>query len=109
MFPMTDRLYEMLKKLEQNRNDSERVFWRFDGWACNISKRFQRLRKKVNELPDNLTTHTLRHTLTSHKVMQDVDLSTVTALMGHSTIQVTEQYAHLQPDHKMLAANKLPF
>lgn len=43
--------------------------------------------------------HCLRHTFCSHLVMQGVPLRTVQILAGHSTIRVTEQYAHLAPDH----------
>lgn len=43
--------------------------------------------------------HCLRHTFCSHLVMSGVDLRTVQILAGHSTITVTEKYAHLSPDH----------
>jgi site-specific recombinase XerD len=41
--------------------------------------------------------------------MHGVDLTTVASLMGHSTAKVTELYAHLQPDHKKSAVEKLAF
>lgn len=43
--------------------------------------------------------HCLRHTYGSHLVMAGVPLRTVQVLMGHSTILVTERYAHLAPGH----------
>lgn len=43
--------------------------------------------------------HTFRHTYCSHLVMAGVPLRTVQQLAGHSTIAVTERYAHLTPDH----------
>jgi integrase len=43
--------------------------------------------------------HSLRHTYCSHLVMAGVDLRTVQVLAGHSTITVTEKYAHLAPGH----------
>lgn len=43
--------------------------------------------------------HTLRHTYISHLVMAGVPLRTVQKLAGHSTVAVTEKYAHLAPDH----------
>jgi hypothetical protein len=52
--------------------------------------------------------HTLRHTFASHLVMQGVDLPIVKRLMGLSDIQTTI-YAHLTPDHKADALNKLSF
>lgn len=55
------------------------------------------------------TLHTLRHTFASHLVMSGVDLRTVQELMGHSTIQMTERYSHLSPDHRMRAVEMLRF
>ena len=43
--------------------------------------------------------HTLRHTYISHLVMAGVPLRTVQVLAGHSTIAVTEKYAHLSRDY----------
>lgn len=43
--------------------------------------------------------HTLRHTYISHLVMAGVPLRTVQLLAGHSTVAVTERYAHLAPGH----------
>jgi integrase len=41
--------------------------------------------------------HTLRHTFCSHLVMAGVPLRTVQVLAGHSSIAITERYAHLAP------------
>jgi integrase len=43
--------------------------------------------------------HSLRHTFAAHLVQIGTPLRTVQILMGHSTIRVTEQYAHLAPDY----------
>jgi len=53
--------------------------------------------------------HTLRHTFASYLVMSGVDLRTVQELLGHSSIQVTERYSHLSPDHRMRAVEILSF
>lgn len=41
--------------------------------------------------------HALRHTFASQLVSKNVSLHTVQKLMGHSTITMTEHYAHLAP------------
>lgn len=51
--------------------------------------------------------HDLRHTFASNLVMAGVDLYTVKELMGHSTIQMTERYAHLAPEHTATAVERL--
>lgn len=45
----------------------------------------------------NGTLHDLRHTFCSHLVMNGAPLRSVQLLAGHSSIKVTEQYAHLEP------------
>ena len=54
-----------------------------------------------------LTWHDLRHTFASRLVMAGVDLRTVAELLGHKKIQMTMRYAHLAPQHKMAAVEKL--
>ena len=56
-----------------------------------------------------LRLHDLRHSFASHLVMSGVDLSTVQELMGHKSISMTQVYAHLTPEHKAHAVEKLKF
>lgn len=44
--------------------------------------------------------HALRHTCASRLVNKGIDLYVVKEWLGHSSIQVTEKYAHLAP-HKL--------
>jgi site-specific recombinase XerD len=51
--------------------------------------------------------HCLRHTCASRLVNNGIDLYVVKEWLGHSTIQVTERYAHLSPGKLAHAASVL--
>jgi integrase len=59
-----------------------------------LRKQFLVARKKAG-LPREVTLHTLRHTYASWLLEKDVDLYTVSKLLGHSSIYTTQRYAHL--------------
>ena len=55
--------------------------------------------RKAAELGKDVTFHTLRHTFASWYMMNGGDLYRLQKYLGHSTIKLTERYAHLSPDH----------
>ena len=82
--PLTERAQEALPQVPN---------WT----AMQAIGRFSRLRDACG-LPD-VTLHTLRHTCASRLVQGGMDLYRVKEWLGHSSITVTQRYAHLSPTH----------
>lgn len=74
-----------------------------------ISRKFDKvvLQLKMNQgIADRrqkVVFHTLRHTFGSWLAIQGTPILTISHLMGHKTLQMTQRYAHLSPDHKKQA------
>lgn len=62
---------------------------------------------KENPALSDVTWHIFRHTYISRLVMSGVDLKTVQDLAGHKDIRMTARYAHLSPNHKLAAVDRL--
>jgi integrase len=109
--------------LDQTKNGTSR-FVRLNSRALAIMKmRFERSvgsgRVFIAKRPDwfreaikkadikDFTWHCLRHTFASRLIMAGVDLKTVQELMGHKSITMTARYAHLSPEHRAAALEKL--
>ena len=56
---------------------------------------------------NNFRFHDLRHTFASYCVMSGIDMKTVSELLGHKTMVMTERYSHLSDSHKQKAVERL--
>ncbi len=102
---MSDTLRETLRRIPR-RLDSPCVFpGKLGKELVNIRRRFL---KALDEARiEGFVFHDLRHTFASHLVMAGVDLMTVKEFLGHKRFEMTLRYAHLAPDHKRAAINRL--
>lgn len=104
--PLNDPAVTALRKLAVHRNGGPYVFVNLRG-ARLQSSRFWFDRAVATAALSDFTWHCLRHTFASRLVMAGVDLRTVQELMGHKTIQMTVRYAHLAPQHRLAAVQRL--
>lgn len=51
--------------------------------------------------------HDLRHSYSSHWVMSGGDLYVLKSILGHKSIVMTQRYAHLSPEFKRAAVNRM--
>lgn len=83
------------------------VFGRNAGRYWRIESAFRRAREKA-ELQD-FRIYDMRHTCASWLVMAGVDIGVIRDLLGHSSVAVTERYAHLLPRMVAGAVDKMSF
>ena len=102
--PLNGAVVGLLKAMERA---GERPF-PFNGDF--VTHRFKKyLRASGVDPSGSLRLHSLRHTFASHLVMAGVDITTVSRLLGHSSVKVTEIYAHLAPDHLKSSVERLQY
>lgn len=100
--PLTGDALAVLKRLADERDDDlgDPVFRSAKGGPIDpqyTSKKFKHY-VRMARLPESIHFHSLRHTCASWLVQRGVSLPIVQAILGHSSIQVTQRYAHMAPD-----------
>src|SRR5690606_13028275 len=108
-------IHQKVKNIFQSRfpigkqKENNFVFNRVKGIKLNsefISKQFKKAVIKAGLNP-KIHFHTLRHSFASALVQRKVDIYTVQKLLGHSKIQTTQIYSHLQKENLTVAVNLL--
>ena len=111
--PLTKVAVSALQKIKGEKKDDDLVFFAEEGnseQARNIpSSRFRPSFDKARERAGLswLHMHDLRHTAASHMLMAGVDIRTLAAILGHSTLQMVLRYTHLLDDHKLKAVDNI--
>ncbi|MBC8013387.1 MAG: site-specific integrase, partial [Methyloceanibacter sp.] len=77
------------------------------GNAHTIRKAFRRSVVRAGLDPDQITPHTLRHTVVTHLLQAGVDLPTVQRISGHKTLVMVARYAHQSGAHIQAAMSQL--
>ena len=116
--PMTTTIREMLKSRMPEKPEeidpNAFVFTDEDGQKIKeVSNSFQRVvdglgfNNGVTDRRQKVVFYTARHSFAPWLAIQGTPLYTISRLMGHKTITMTERYSHLSPDHKKDAVNGL--
>ncbi len=98
MIPINDKLYDILCSLKEECNNNKLFSFQDD----TVTPAFQKYIKK-SVIKEKLSLHSLRHTFTSHLVMNCINLYTIQKVWGRSNISVTSIYSHLAPDYLKLS------
>lgn len=99
----------LLQQHYERTNSSEYVFTNKSGRRYRgdtISKMFKKVCRKAG-LDESVHFHGLRHTCASRLVQKGAPIYAVSKILGHSSVKVTERYAHLSQNHQKSYINLL--
>lgn len=104
--PLNTEVLYVLKSWREQTDGDDLIFPNKNGARFDtIKNRWAGVLKTANI--KNFRWHDLRHHFALSLVMADVDLNTVRELLGHADMTMTLRYAHLAPEHKANAVEKL--
>jgi len=101
VLPMNQGAREALQRIAARQAaDQVKTEWVFANQAGERLVKFDELFRKALKLAaiQDFRIHDLRHTFASWLVSEGVDLIKVRDLLGHSSVTMTERYAHLMPN-----------
>lgn len=107
--PIHDKLKDILKRrYSKNR---KYVFTKDGDFRYTLSYVSHKFKKSVIKagLSPDFHFHSLRHSFASNLVSNGVDIYSVSKLLGHSSINVTQIYSHVAPSALTASVSKLSF
>jgi len=98
IIPIHPEIFSFIKERVENELPQAFVFVNpRTGRHCpeSVTKRIWHAAKKKAGLPENIRLYdATRHSFASQLINQDVSLINVSRLLGHSSVKMTERYAH---------------
>ena len=99
--PMTEKLFILLKDINQNPISKIYPFCTPQGKQLKERRLLdvcKRIASKAG-IKSNAYIHKFRHTMATHLILNGVSIENIKELLGHWSIAETEIYAHNKPDH----------
>ena len=104
MTPLNDELIKLIGQPKDDDNPRERIFdLPHKGTA---RKHLARWVKNAG-IKKSITWHCARHSFAVNLLNAGTDIKTVSSLLGHASIKMTEKYLHVIDQRKQKAINKL--
>jgi site-specific recombinase XerC len=112
--PMNGSIRKTLQYLFENSINEERyVFCEINGEKLKVHHLYRRFRKAQIDAgvsdEELINFHKLRDTFASHFMMKGGDIYELQKILGHNSIDITQVYAHLSPNHLARATEFLSF
>ena len=92
---MTDRVHRILQRRSESRNHEQWVFTNWD-WTSHRTDNTTYINQVIQSAGVPYTVHTLRHTFATKMLKAGMTLNDVRVLLGHSSMQTTLRYGHLE-------------
>lgn len=93
--PIHPKLIDLLAELKNTTTDGEQVISGFD--FSHAARTMRTIAKRAGVR--SITYHDLRHTFATMYMRQGGSIYTLQALLGHTSIKMTERYAHHKPGY----------
>jgi site-specific recombinase XerD len=92
---MTDRVHRVLQRRADNKHHER---WIFTNWerTCHRTDNTTYINQVIQSAGVPYTVHTLRHTFATKMLKAGITLNDVRVLLGHSSMQTTLRYGHLE-------------